>query len=80
MKQKNEKNERGKKNFFFFTLLPLGEPLDRPAAAAKLGRDLLQRHRALGQAARLLLELVAQGDELARGQGADVEAALVEGR
>ena len=62
------------------TFLLLCEPLDRPPAAAKLSRDLLQRHRALGQVPRLLLELVAEGDELARGEGADVEPALVEGR
>ena len=62
------------------TRLLLGEPLDRPPAASKLRRDLLQRHRALGQVSRLLLELVAQGDELARREGADVEAALVKGR
>ena len=62
------------------TFLLLGEPLDRPPAAAKLRGHLLQRHRALGQVARLLLELVAQGDELSRGEVADVEAALVEGR
>jgi hypothetical protein len=62
------------------TFLLLGEPLDRPPTAAKLRGHLLQRHRALGQVARLLLELVSQGDELARRKVADVEAALVEGR